>query len=189
VLVGERVQRLERPGQFGQGEIGCLERESAGPADGGGVEALVVFGLDHEQNAKRVAEPDVPELGRRRVDDREVAGLDGAPKPGVGGTVACSNVCSMWIGRRATPGLAGSSEALTTIGPVVSIDRPIRSVWRERSARDDEWTVRMVLRTGVAPEPALIAAETIVKHIDGAFSTRSGASGRGTGPVCGCAVG
>jgi hypothetical protein len=50
VLVRERVQRFQRARELGQLEVGDLERQAPGPADRRALEALVVLGLDDQQD-------------------------------------------------------------------------------------------------------------------------------------------
>ena len=52
------------------------------------LEALVVLGLDHQQDPQRVPQRDPAELGGGGVDDGQVAGLDGAQQARVGRSVA-----------------------------------------------------------------------------------------------------
>jgi hypothetical protein len=64
VLVRERVRRLERTRELGELEAGYLERQPADPPHGRTLEALIVLGLDHQQDRQRVAERDPTELRR-----------------------------------------------------------------------------------------------------------------------------
>jgi hypothetical protein len=72
VLVGQRVQRLERARQLGQRQVRDLERQPARPLDRRRLEARVVLGLDHQQDRERVAQRDPAELGGSGLDEGQV---------------------------------------------------------------------------------------------------------------------
>ncbi len=68
MLVGQRDQRLERARELGQPKARGLGGQPAGPPDGGGLEALLVPGVEHEQDRQGVREGDVGQLGCGGVD-------------------------------------------------------------------------------------------------------------------------
>jgi hypothetical protein len=70
MLVRERMQRLQRTGQFRQDQVKDLERKSSGPAHRGGLEVFVVLGFYDEQDpmaSRNATQPSSAAVARMMV--------------------------------------------------------------------------------------------------------------------------